>query len=264
VSVACLGATFLTPYHYLLYKQVFTYMFVQVGAFQLVSEFHPMFFRSLGDWLVLAMTLLAAFALGWQRKWSPFSTALILIAAFVGFRSRRDVWMIALVSLAIIGDTARVVGLKKDSHEGKAPLPAAILITLIALYFIAQSRGIAETKLETVVREKFPVAAVDYIKNNRLPGPLFNHFDWGGFLIWSLPEIPVSMDGRTGLYGDRRIERSLATWNGDPGWETDPDLQKARLVIADKGRDLTRLLRSQPNFKVVFEDGTAVVFVRVS
>jgi hypothetical protein len=263
VTIASLAATFLTPYHVLLYEQVYDYAFVQVGAFQLVSELHPMFFRSAGDWLVLAMTIFAAYTLGWQRKWSPFSTSLLLIAVFVGYRARRDVWMIAIVSLAIFSDAASAFGPAKESNLGKPPLTPAIVLSLVGLCLIIHYRGIDENKLQTAVREKFPVAAVDYVKKNHLPGPLFNHFDWGGFLIWSLPEIPVSMDGRTGLYGDRRIERSLETWNGAPGWEADPDLRRAKLVIADRERALTRLLRTQPAFKVVFEDGTAVVFVRV-
>ncbi|MSP39354.1 MAG: hypothetical protein EXR70_12765 [Deltaproteobacteria bacterium] len=264
VTLACIVSTFVTPYHYLLYAQVFRYMFVDVGNFQFLAEMHPMFFRSPGDWLVLTLTLCAAFALGWQRKSSPFSIMLLLIAVFVGYRARRDVWMIALVSLAIIADTARSVVPKRDDDGiSKGQLGVAILMSLVAVYFLGQGRGIDERNLKTIVQEKFPVQAVSYVKSNRLSGPLLNHFDWGGFLIWSLPGVPVSMDGRTGLYGDRRIERSLETWNGGVGWETDPDLLNARLVIAEKDRPLTKLLRHQENFKIVYEDGTAVVFIRL-
>lgn len=261
VTLACVAATFLTPYHYLLYDQVFSYMFVQVGAFQYLAELHPMFFRSPGDWLVLAMTIFAAFALGWHRKWSPFSIMLLVIAAFVAFRARRDVWMIALVSLAIIGDTARSVLPNKVYDFSKGQLLVAALVSIAVLFFIGYSRGIDEKNLKSVVQDKFPVQAVNYIKNHRLPGPLFNHYDWGGFLLWSLPEIPVSMDGRTNLFGDRRIERSLAAWDGRAGWESEPDLLKARLVIAEKSRPLTTLLKSHAGFKVVYEDHNSVVFV---
>jgi hypothetical protein len=79
-----------------------------------------------------------------------------------------------------------------------------------------------------------------------------------------LPELPPVMDGRTNLFDDARIERSLETWNGGPGWETDQELLKAKLVIAEKDRALSYLLRTQPNFKIVYEDGTAVVFVCAS
>lgn len=72
VSLASVAATFATPYHFLLYEQVFAYMFAQSGVFQLVSEVHPMFFRSFGDWLVLALTLWSTYTLGWYRNRSHF------------------------------------------------------------------------------------------------------------------------------------------------------------------------------------------------
>jgi hypothetical protein len=71
------------------------------------------------------------------------------------------------------------------------------------------------------------------------------------------------MDGRVNLYGDAKFERSLKTWQGGTGWEADPDLMKANLVIAQKGRELTSLLRTNPRYKIVYEDPVAVVFVRL-
>lgn len=91
--------------------------------------------------------------------------------------------MIALISLAVIADTTRVYGSKKGFNLANVPLPAAILSTLVVLYFVAQYRGIDEKKLETVVRQKFPVAAVEFVRTNRLSGHLFNRFDWGGHLL---------------------------------------------------------------------------------
>lgn len=262
VSLASVAATLVTPYHFLLYQQIFSYMFVQVGAFQYLSELHPMFFRALNDWLVLAMTMAAAFALGWRRKRSPFSTLLLVSAAFVGFRARRDVWMMALASLAIIGEAARrTLDANPIAGVSKAQWRWALLLALVVLYFTGRARGIDPGTLDGVVRAEFPVQAVSYVKTHRLSGPLFNHYDWGGFLLWSLPEIPVSMDGRTNLFGDRRIERSLQTWNGAVGWQSDADLLKAKLVLAEKHRPLTALLKNHSGFTAVYEDHNAVVFV---
>jgi hypothetical protein len=115
--------------------------------------------------------------------------------------------------------------------------------------------------LAKTVESHFPVRAVEFIKSNRLEGQLYNSLDWGGYLIWSLPDLPVSMDGRTNLHGDARIARSLATWGGGIGWEKDPDLLRARLVIAQIDKPLTHLLRRHPGYKLVYEDRTTAVFV---
>src|SRR4030095_9409494 len=79
VLLACIVATLLNPYHFLLYKQIFAYA-EQTGTFQNILEMHPMAFRSADSWLVLLLTVATAFILGWKRRWLPFSTLLFLIA----------------------------------------------------------------------------------------------------------------------------------------------------------------------------------------
>ncbi len=51
------------------------------------------------------------------------------------------------------------------------------------------------------------------------------------------------MDGRMNVHGDQRIERSVNTWSGLRGWESDPELMKARLVIGGANNALTNLMR---------------------
>jgi hypothetical protein len=69
------------------------------------------------------------------------------------------------------------------------------------------------------------------------------------------------MDGRTNLHGEKRIEANLAVWAGQQGWASDPELAGAKLIVAELGRPLTALLRTDTRFKLVYEDKTAVVFV---
>ena len=108
-------------------------------------------------------------------------------------------------------------------------------------------------------RADYPVAAVKFINEKNYSGPLYNHFNWGGYLIWALPRVPVSMDGRMNLHGDQRIERSVNTWSGLRGWESDPELMKARLVIGSVNDPLTNLMRTYSRFKLVYEDAVAAV-----
>ena len=108
----------------------------------------------------------------------------------------------------------------------------------------------------------FPSAAVEFVKEKGLPGPLFNDYDWGGYLIWSLPEIPVSMDGRALLHGTRRLERSADTWEAHEDWRSDSELQKARLIIGPVNAPLCAVLRMDPQYQLAYEDRVASVFVR--
>jgi len=104
------------------------------------------------------------------------------------------------------------------------------------------------------------VDAVAYVTRNRLRGPIFNTLDWGGFLIWGLRELPVTIDGRTNLHGDQRLQALFDVWLGRPGWDSNPEFRSANIIIADHGRPLTWLLRSDSRYTIAYEDRTALVF----
>jgi len=260
IAAACAAATLITPYHVLLYRQILDYIGGQTGIFQNIVELHPMFFRSPGDWLVLFLALSAAFALGWRRKWVLYPTLIFIMAAFWAFRARRDVWALVLVSVWVVGETARAFCSVRERELTWRWIASAAVAVIGILFGLGTLRQITETQLQAVVKSVYPVEAVDYVRRHRLPGPLFNDYDWGGFLLWSLPELPVVMDGRVNLYGDEKFERSLNTWSGGKGWETDPDLLRAKLIIAKSDRQLTNLLRASPKYRVAYEDKVAVVF----
>jgi hypothetical protein len=257
---ACLVATLITPYHFRLYTPILEYI-GQTGAFQVVLELLPLSFRTLTDWLVIGLTIVAAFVLGWQRAWLPFPTLLLMMGTFLAFRARRDVWVLVLAAVFIISEFGRFVRSEPSFGFTKLRTICVIVALTVAIYLIGLRRQISEQQLESVVEQRFPVAAVKFINEKNYSGPLYNHFNWGGYLIWSLPRLLVSMDGRTNLHGDQRIERSFNTWSGLRGWESDPELMKARLVIGGVNDALTTLMRTDSRFKLVYEDAIAVVFV---
>ena len=105
----------------------------------------------------------------------------------------------------------------------------------------------------------YPVAAVRFVEEHGYAGPLYNHFNWGGYLIWQFPRLPVALDGRINLYGSEHIGRAVNTWNGLGRWADDPDLTRARLVIAQADKPLTSLLTRDDRFHEVYRDAVAVV-----
>jgi hypothetical protein len=258
--LACFVATLITPYHFRLYIPIFE-VIGQTGAFRLINELLPLSFRDLTDWLVLGLTVAAAFVLGWQRAWLPFPTLLLLMGTFLAFRARRDVWVLALAAVFIISEFGRFVRSEPSFGFTKLRTICVIVALTVASYMIGLHRQISEQELESAVERQYPVAAVKFINEKNYTGPLYNHFNWGGYLIWALPRLPVSIDGRMNVHGDQRIERSLNTWSGLRGWESDPELMKARLIIGDVNDALTNLMRTDSRFKLVYEDAIAAVFI---
>lgn len=49
---------------------------------------------------------------------------------------------------------------------------------------------------ERLILDGYPVAAADFIREEKLTDHLFNEYSWGGYLDWQLPEAKVFIDGR--------------------------------------------------------------------
>src|SRR5258707_15666331 len=96
VVACCCGVAILaTPYHYHMTRPIVE-ITTQTGAFSNIAELHPMFFRTPGDWLVLGLALAGFYLLGWERKLRLFPLLLLVMGSFLGFRARRDVWVLVL------------------------------------------------------------------------------------------------------------------------------------------------------------------------
>jgi hypothetical protein len=258
---ACALATLLNPYHVRVYGVVLEYA-SQPVPFQLVGELRAMEFRSLSDWLVLGLAGAAAFALGRRRPLRPFDMLLLAAAAFFAFRARRDVWFLVLAALSILtGGRPRVVAVA--DRFTWAPRRVALLAAALAGLVVAAVclRGLSGDGLERKLADAYPVRAAAVVRERGYRGPLYNDFNWGGYLIWSLPELPVALDGRTNLHGDERLLRFDQTWTGAAGWHDDPDLSAAGVVIAPANCPLTSLLLLDPRFVQVHQDPVAVIFV---
>jgi hypothetical protein len=259
ILAACTVATLATPYHVSLYGTIFE-LIRQTGPFRYVNELVALRFRSPADWCVLAATLGAAFSLGWQRQLQPFPLLLFAAGAFLSFRSSRDVWFVVVAAVAIIATRHATVGVVERFPLTRGRVLLVVGAVMAVLVVAGRFRHISQEHLQAVLAERYPVAAAAIIEERGYPGPLYHHFDWGGYLIWRLPHLPVAMDGRTNVHGDARIERSLHTWTGKRGWTSDPELTAARLILAGVNWPLASLLRLDPRFTLVYEDAIAVVF----
>jgi hypothetical protein len=257
LTAACVAATLANPYHARLFGVVWEYA-TQTGPLRTVRELAPPDFTQPWTWAGLALVGWAVVVTLRRRPIDWFAVLLLLVGLVLMLRMRRDVWFAGLAAAAVL----------RPHWTGPSPgFPRWVVVAAVAGMFLAvrltglgQEHGDRQTQAAT--EAAFPVRAAEVVRERRLPGPLFNPFDWGGYLIWALPEHPVSIDGRTNLYGTDRVTRSMATWRGEPGWEADPDLTTARLVIAPADRPLTELLRGSNEWRMEYEDETAVVFVR--
>ncbi|HMP57847.1 MAG TPA: hypothetical protein PKD86_00725 [Gemmatales bacterium] len=259
IALLCAAGTLVNPFHVSIYQVVWEYA-SQPGAFAYVYELTAPNFRRREDWLCVGLAGLALFLLGRQRGLSTFQILLIVGPTFAGLRAKRDQWYLLVGVVAVLSEL-RFTWLSLPAAASWPRWTQLAVPAGLVLLAASGSWRLQEAAFVTSEEESYPVAAVAHIRAQGYPGPIFNHFDWGGYLIWRLPEYPVAMDGRTNLHGDARIEASLKAWGGEPGWQDLPELRSARVLLVQQKSPLGQLLRLHPRFRLVFEDQRSSVFV---
>ena len=257
VLFACFAATFLGPYTYHLYQVVATYSHSHVSYFT-IQELLAFDFKHYTYYMLLLLTAAAFFAVGWPRKLDLFKLLLLIVASVIAFRTARDAWFVSICAAAFIADLRG--GERAPTPVLKLPELAGVgAVLAILMLLIARNIGFNTRDLDRAISREYPVDAVNFVRQNPLPGPLYNDLDWGGFLIWYLPQYPVVVDGRNDLYGD---ELDLLTYNSSQGesYTSDPYLNEAGLVLLPKEKPLAKALTIDSRFRLIYQDRISVVF----
>jgi hypothetical protein len=258
IFVACVLAALCSPYGWGSYSSLFG-MAAQSGILSRVTEMQAMSFRHFNDWSALLFAFVATGLLARTRRFAFFESVLLAFAVYISFHSQRDVWVLAVVASGILA--SEIKGDKDNRFLLTASAaPAIAVASVLALLLGFRALGVNNVRLRANLAKQMPVRAVEFVKEKGLNGPLFNNFDWGGYLIWDL-RMPVSAYGGISLVGEARPDRLYTTWEAAPDWAVDPDLLKANLVIAPVALPLTQLLRLDPRFQLADEDKLAAVFV---
>ena len=123
-----------------------------------------------------------------------------------------------------------------------------------------------------VSKDRFPVTAADFIEKYDLQGNMFNHFDWGGYLMWRLsPERKVFGDGRminVRAYRESLVYRTpMHMTRGKPLWRHVFDSNEISYAVIPRllhGRKylLSEALEQDRSWGRVFSDGNTLIYVK--
>lgn len=114
----------------------------------------------------------------------------------------------------------------------------------------------------------YPRHAVNFIKQNKIQGPMYNFYTWGGFLIWSMyPEYKVFIDGRALEDNvNRTADAILKTYTG---WRRNLEAYNINfifipVVFRESGHiiPLATALVDDDRWKLIYIRQNSAVFVR--
>jgi hypothetical protein len=146
---------------------------------------------------------------------------------------------------------------KKDQFVLNAALIALVVLG-IARYFPTREY------LQERVNENSPARAVEYIRQHAIPDPMFNTYDFGGYLIWSRwPEHKVFIDGRADPYERGGVLADyLYARHTQPGTLAVLRAYGIQSALLQRNEALSYFLAASPEWKAVYTDDVAILFVR--
>lgn len=281
-SVISLAACFANPYSW--YGVLYSFLpaeillFKQSAHARYIAELQPL--RYLADSETFAFKGLVGmclFALLLNRKKvSVQHLILFMTAIFVALAAIKNIDISGVIMgyLIILNLSGRFSSSEADKTTLKRPriIFSFILLSIIGwLIFNSISRSIV-TRTGADIRYgffaskiRFPYDAADFIEKNNIRGNMFNEHGIGDFLLWRFfPHRPVFMDGRG-------ISDELLNYYMDvfKHVKTFDDLKKRyniNFFILPHERqdvkDMARLLYNSKDFKLVYLDDVAVVFLK--
>jgi hypothetical protein len=277
VTVVSIAAMVINPYT----VQILALPFktVSIGALQnFIQEWNSPDFHGRQTWPFIFLLLGTLGAVGASRKrldWTDF--LLFSGTTFLSLLAGRNIATFAIVATpiftyhldAMLTEHGWILNPVKRVSPMMARLNVILLIGIVLGALVVIIGVLNPTGVREAQEQYLPVRAAEFLKSEQPVGPMFNSYNWGGYLMFAAPEYPVFVDGRTDMYGDEFLTRWLQTATGGEGWRETLDEYGINLVVVENGSGLARQLANDADWQLIYprpsdEDEQAVIFARVS
>ena len=265
-------ASLANPYGWRLHAHVASYLSNRF-LMDHIDEFQSPNFHGIAQkcFLVLLLITLAALAIhGRALRMSEGLTA--LFAVYAGLYASRNIPVSAVLLVMVLGPllSSRAPGKgffqRMRDMELKMQGHAWPVLAIVFTLYIASSRGRLDSTLLMNAHfdpHRMPADAVNYLVNHEVKGPVLSPDFWGGYLIYRLyPKEQVVVDDRHDLYGEQFFRSYLKLIHAEPGWDDFLREHANSCVLLPKQSPLASLLTQSAEWKSIYADDAAVVFVR--
>ena len=287
---ACAIASLVNPYGSRLHVHVAQYL----GAsfyLQRISEFQSIDFHSFTAAYFETLLVLAIAAAAWHLVAGRWVHVLLLLSwSHLALFSVRNIPIFVVVSAPGIGlalcEWLEYVGschslqwpgkiganlaeletglrIIANSH-GRKHWHLVPCLTVLAAALLLSHPGRVRPLHAEFDRNRFPVDAATFLSLKDSPVRLYSSWQWGGYLIYRLwPSVRVFDDGRTDFYGPAFVEDGLRVWNAYPDWAAILARNRVNAALLPIDSALATVLRERVDWKVVYSDRVALLFVKI-
>lgn len=222
-----------------------------------------------------------------KRRMRPTEILLVLAFGYLALTSIRNVlwwgWVTAPIIAANFAAFAAnraarkreaAIGHPETEAESQRPdVPAlnwAIAVALMAGVLVFTPLWRAHNPLVPranagALSDDTPSKLAVYLESAKLPKPLFNYMEWGGYLEWILyPEYRMFIDGRFEARQVQVWKDYLSISRARADWQKTLDGYGVKTLVLNKDfhHDLIGFAQLSKDWRKVYEDKLGVVFVR--
>ena len=203
-----------------------------------------------------------------RLRWVSF--LLLSGTLYLALNYGRNVAVFAVVATPIIAYHADALltqyGLEMRPRKRVSSIAGwlnAVLLALILLGALGKIvYALTPTRIAEAQAEYLPVAAADHLRQSDPPREMFNSYNFGGYLLWAVPELPIFADGRTDLYGDVFLLEYIDVYTRANNWQAYFERWDIGTVVVENTNILAGELADSPEWTLDYEDEQAVIYIR--
>ena len=221
------------------------------------------------------LLLLMIFILGISnRRLSIIEVLLLIVFTHMSLYSARFIPLFAIIVSPIIGKQADCI---VEHSKGKASIDgfistsenmdAADSQTKWNLWSVAAMAVVAIMCFSGKINYQFdktmtPVDAVQFLKNEHIPGNMFNSDVFGNYIIYAAsPEYDVFYDSRE-IYGNEKRKDYLKVAHLEEGWENILKKYDISWIITKNHSTFINVLLNNNEWHLIYSDNVADIFVK--
>jgi len=232
-----------------------------------VSLFHPASYNLV---LVMGLVLFLLAVNRWRFDLTKLVIAMVMFG--IGISSWRHAPLFVVSTIPLLSEQFAMVvdrGLRDIFRTSHILMAVAAVVVAAGWWNFHRLQPTFAGDAAYAQTHGYPYGAVQWLKHNPEVGTkLFNDYDWGGYLIWKLPERKVFIDGRMAIWrnGETSVFNDFFTVVGS-------EQADALAVLDSWGADiaLTRIEASanlflgwSPDWRLVYQDGISAIWLKQS
>ncbi len=260
VSLVSVAALVVNPYGFDIL--IVPFQTIGIGVLRdFIQEWNSPNFQERQTWPFVLLLFVTFGAVGVSNKrldWTHFIW--MMGTAFMALTAGRNIAVFAVVTVPVLThhldayftEKGWIIKPVTQVPKQQARLNLVILIVVMLGALLNVVAVLEPERVDEAQREALPVQMAEFLNAEKPEGPMFNSYDWGGYLIFAVPDYPVYTDGRTDLYKDEFLMQYIRIATGRDGWQEQLDADRVNLVVVERGSGLAQRLVNAKDWVLIY------------